>query len=313
MGGVPCGQAGQRQEGLIQVLDSPATTKPRGVSIQGSASAVQVAARLRRCELAMKTLLLLSADGISSAMWRLHVKAYLKRGCRVVVLSDMDAANQLVGHGVDEQHYAELRSQTGFSELKFSLEGGKALARAIQSLPPEAVLVWNVPVFDLAYADPGMFAALQAAAARTQDVLFIHNCTSAWRHGAVGLADTQVSFVDFDYVAGYEVANRMNYRVLGVLLPQMQDALEGLAQGPRRMFSGQWQVAQADGQFHCFAGELSDIPFREDVVRATACFSVLAAPAVPAGVAVPPEASALVSAKHRAGFLTRLMSGFCRK
>lgn len=218
-----------------------------------------------------RVLLIMGDDGISAAVWLLHARAWLRQGATVMAITDKRNEHNAVGVGDGLPAYGRtLTSNPSFINRKVDLSDADALYDEVQRLPPDAVLLWNMSIFEWAVADPRWARLLKGLQALPHTMVFVHETSGMWLHGAHTPELHHLERVQWDYVAGYEVINACNQARVLSLFPLLAPHLRGLLSSKRQPFAMQWQVASRDGRSLCLQDSLSRLAVSDELAGSLA-------------------------------------------
>lgn len=191
----------------------------------------------------MKALLLTVEDGISPDIWLAHAKAFLAQNRIVLAITEADNISEAVGTGDGLPGYGpELKAHAHFINRKVTLDEPLQLISEINQLPSNAVILWNMSVFEWAVRDVRWKDVLDTCVRTTCDVLFMHYAYSSWAHGQTDPKDELVGSISWDYVAGSRISTRFNHQFARQMLPHLNKELDKVCKVEFNPRAGRWEV-----------------------------------------------------------------------
>jgi hypothetical protein len=145
-----------------------------------------------------------------------------------------------------------------------------ALISEIKRLPTNAVVMWNMSVFEWAVRDARWMDVLEVCVASPCDVVFMHYAYSSWWGGHFGREEELVKTVQWDYVAGNRVCHSANREAVSKLLPHLMEALDQIRMVESSAYTGRWEVVSTCGSM-VTTGPWRELPQRAEVLRSLAC------------------------------------------
>lgn len=218
----------------------------------------------------MKALLLTVEDGISPEIWLAHAKAYLAQNRQVMAITDADNKWEAVGTGDGLPAYgADLTSHPSFINRKVALDDVLALTAEIKRLPADAVVMWNMSLFEWSARDARWKNVLDTCIDSTCDVFFTQHAYSSWRHGHDGPEESLVGAIRWDYVAGSRISDRLNHRFARQMLPHLTKELDKLDRVKSAPHTARWEVI-SNQDVKVIEGVWNGFLEREDLMRSLA-------------------------------------------
>ena len=194
----------------------------------------------------MKALLLTADDGLSPEIWLQTVLGVLKGGRPVLAITDVANASDAIGKGDDLPCYPQTLTENPlFTNRKVRLEDAPTLLEKLHQLPSDAVVFWNMSVFDWASRDPQWMLALDSCANAPQDMLFVHYYhPHSWGRAITDASEALLGRVSWGYVAGAQLMSPDNREGVLALFPTLATALKSL---PAPTAKSSWQVVTSQG------------------------------------------------------------------
>jgi hypothetical protein len=177
----------------------------------------------------MKSLLLMSDDGMSGLVWLQMARSHLQAGKTVLAITDPQNTYEAIGTGDGLPGYNDgLTGHPGFRTATAGLDDAEALLQKLKALEADTVVMWNMSPFEFTRAEPRWREVLSFCAQSPLNIVFAsYYSPSLWGNDLehlmqMGSEIPALAHIDWDYIAGGRILSHSN-------VDDMRQLFSGLA------------------------------------------------------------------------------------